>query len=97
MLEAMSAAHWAGKVERGWALTKAASGISAADVYHEFVFRAGARPPARQSGQELDRLALDLAGGVEDRLQLSIDDLFMRAAGMETAAVTPVRMQSARG
>jgi len=39
-LEEMEAAHWVGKVERGWALTKDASEISAADVYHLFVFRA---------------------------------------------------------
>lgn len=97
MLDVMGAARWAGKVERGWALTKAASEISAADVYHEFVFRAGARPPARQSGQELDRLALDLAGGVEERLRLSLEDLFRRAAGAETSAVAPVRIQAARG
>ena len=80
MLDAMSVARWVGKVERGWTLTKDASEISAADVYHQFVFRAGARLPARQSGQELDRLALELAGGIEGSLGLSLDELFRRAA-----------------
>ena len=35
--------------------------ISLADLYHLFVFRADARLPARESGQELDRLVLGLA------------------------------------
>jgi len=62
--------------------------VSVADVYHLFVFRAGARLPARQSGQELDRLALELAGGVEEHLQLSLEDLFRRAAaGGEPSAL----------
>ncbi len=87
-LDAMSAAHWVGKVARGWTLTKDAAGISVADVYHQFVFRAGARLPVRQSGQELDRLALELAGGVENSLRLSLEELFRRAAaGGEPSAV----------
>ncbi len=92
MLDAMSAAHWVGRVERGWALTKDATGISVADVYREFVFRAGVRLPARLSGQELDRIALELAGGIDERLQSSLDDLFRRAASPETAAAAPVPM-----
>ena len=80
-LDAMSAAHWVGKVERGWTLTRDASKISAADVYHLFVFRAGARLPPRQSGQELDRLALDLASSIEGGLRLPLDELFRRVAG----------------
>ena len=80
MLAAMNAAHWVGKLERGWTLTKDASEISAADVYNQFVFRAGVRLPARQSGQELDRLALELAVGIEDGLRLQLDELFRRAA-----------------
>jgi membrane protein len=91
MLDAMSAARWVGKVERGWTLTKDASEISAADVYHQFVFRAGARLPARQSGQELDRLALELAGGIEGSLGLSLDELFRRAAGDATSGSGDVR------
>jgi len=97
MLDAMSAAHWAGRVDRGWALTKDAAEISVADVYREFVFRAGVRLPTRLSGQELDRIALELAGGIDERLQLSLDDLFRRAASPETAAAAPLRIQSARG
>ena len=80
ILDAMSAAHWVGKVERGWALTKDASEISAADVYNQFVFRAGTRLPVRQSGQELDRLALELTVGMEDGLRLPLDELLRRAA-----------------
>ena len=79
MLDSMNAARWTGKVEGGWTLTKDASQISVADVYHQFVFRAGARLPVRQSGQELDLLALELAGGIEDSLKLSLDELFRRA------------------
>jgi membrane protein len=96
MLDAMSAARWAGKVGRGWTLTKDAAEISVADVYHQFVFRAGATLPARQSGKALDRLALELAGGIEEHLQLSIDDLFSRAAGPETVVAAPVRIQAAQ-
>jgi hypothetical protein len=61
-------------------LIRDAAEISVADVYHLFVFRAGARLPARQSGEEVDRLALELEGGVEERLQLSVKELFQRAA-----------------
>jgi len=77
----MSAAHWVGKVRRGWALTKDASELSVADVYRQFVFRAGARLPLRQSGQELDRLALDLVSSIEGGLRLPLDELFRRVAG----------------
>lgn len=96
MLDAMSAARWSGKVGRGWTLTRDATEISVADVYHQFVFRAGVSLPARQSGKALDRLALELAGGIEERLQFSIDDLFSRAAGPETAVAAPVRIQAAQ-
>jgi membrane protein len=86
VLDAMSAAHWVGRVGNGWALIRDAAEVSVADVYHLFVFRAGARLPARQSGQELDQLALELAGGVEAHLQLSLEEMFRRATGSEPAA-----------
>ena len=93
MLDAMSTAHWVGRTGNGWALIRDAAGISVADVYHQFVFRPGARLPERPSGQELDRLALELAGGIDDRLQLSLDDLFRRAAA-EPATTAPLRIQA---
>jgi membrane protein len=96
VLDAMSAAHWVGRVGNGWALTRDAAEVSVADVYHLFVFRAGARLPARQSGQELDRLALELAGGNEAHLQLSLEELFRRAAtGGEPAAAGDQRTTAA--
>lgn len=87
ILDSMSSAHWAGKVGHGWTLTKDAAGIRVADIYHQFVFRAGARLPTRQSGQELDRLALELAGGVEERLQVSLEELFRQAAARGETSV----------
>ena len=93
-LDAMSAAHWTGKVANGWALIKDAAEISMAEVYRLLVFRPGARLPARQSGQELDRLALELAGGVEENLRLSLEELFRQATPPEGAAATPIRMQA---
>lgn len=96
ILDAMSGARWTGKVAHGWALTKDAAEISVADVYHLFVFRAGARLPTRQSGQELDRLALELAGGIEDGLRLSLEDLFHKVAP-ETATAIPKRIQAIQG
>ena len=78
-LDAMGNAHWVGKVARGWALTKDAAEISVADVYRQFVFRAGARLPARLSGRGLDHLALELAAGVENNLMLSLEELCLRA------------------
>lgn len=75
-----------------WALIRDAAEISVADVYHQFVFRPGARLPARQSGQELDHLALELAGGIEGRLQLPLAELFRRAAAEPAAA--PLRIQA---
>jgi len=92
-LDAMDAAHWVGRTGNGWALLRAATEISVADVYHLFVFRPGARLPARQSGQELDLLALELAGGIEDSLKLSLDELFRRAAAPEPAAA-PLRVHA---
>jgi membrane protein len=79
-LHAMSAAHWTGRVANGWALIKDAAEVSVADIYRLLVFRPGARLPARQSGQELDRLALELAVGIETGLGLSLEALFRRAA-----------------
>ena len=98
ILDAMSDAHWAGRVGRGWALIRDAAEISVADVYHLFVFRAGAKLASRQSGQELDRVALELAGGVEERLQTSLEELFRRAAAPEIAPVAaPKRFQALQG
>lgn len=97
VLDAMGAAHWVGRVGNGWALIRDAAEVSVADVYHLFVFRAGARLPARQSGQELDRLALELAGGVEAHLQLSLEELFRRAlSGGEPAAAADQRSANVR-
>jgi membrane protein len=79
-LHAMSAARWTGRVANGWALIMDAAEVRVADVYRLLVFGAGARLPARQSGQELDRLALELTGSVEERLGLSLEELFRRAA-----------------
>lgn len=95
ILDAMGDRHWVGKVAHGWTLTKDASGISVAELYHLFVFRAGAKLPARQSGQGLDQLALELTGGVEEKLQLSLQDLFTRAAAPNAVTATPIRVQAA--
>jgi membrane protein len=90
LLDAMSRARWAGRVGNGWTLTKDAAEITAADLYQLFVFRSGARTAARPSGQELERLALELAGGTEERLRISLDELFTRA-GAEAAQSAPQR------
>jgi len=92
-LDEMSAAHWAARAGRGWALIKDAAEISVADVYQQFVFRAGARSPARSSGQELDRLALELEGSIEEKLEFPLEELFRRAAPPEAPAATPLRIQ----
>lgn len=89
----MGGAHWVGRVAHGWALIKDAAEIRVADVYRLFVFRAATRLPARQSGQELDRLALELAGNVEAGLGLSLEELFERAAS-PGAAIAPLRAQA---
>jgi membrane protein len=93
MLDAMGTAHWVGRTGNGWALIRDTAEISVADVYHQFVFRPSARLPARQSGQELDHLALELAVGIEGRLQLPLAELFRRAAEPESTAV-PLRIQA---
>jgi membrane protein len=87
VLDVMSRAHWVGRVAHGWTLIRDAAEVSVADVYHLLVFRTGTRVPARQSGEEVDRLALELEGGIEERLQLSLEDLFRRAAPGELSAV----------
>jgi len=97
MLDAMSIARWAGRVGRGWALIRDAAEITVADVYHLFVFRAGAKFSSRQSGQELDRLALELAGVVEEHLQLSLEELFHRTSAPEAVAAAPKPVQAVKG
>jgi membrane protein len=98
MLEVMSAARWVGKAGRGWALIRDATEISMADVYHLFVFRADATLSSRQSGHELDQLALKLAGSVNDRLEISLAELFRRATPQEEAATAaPRRIQAVQG
>ncbi len=92
ILDAMDRARWVGRVGRGWALIKDAAEVSVAEIYHLFVFRTGARVATRQSGRELDQLALELAGGIEDGLQLSLEELFLKAARAETT-VSPMRAQ----
>ena len=79
-LDAMSRARWVGRIGRGWVLIRDAGEVSVADIYHQFVFRTGARIAARQSGQELDRLAHELAGGIEESLKLPLEKLFRKAA-----------------
>lgn len=93
VLEAMSAAHWVGRVAHGWTLTKGAAEIRVADAYRLFVFRTDARLPARQSGHELDRAALALAGAVESGMRQSLEDLF-QATAAEPEAATPLRIQA---
>ena len=93
ILDTMSAAHWVGRVAHGWALIKDAAEIGVVEIYHLFVFRSGAKLAARQSGQELDQLALDLAGGIEASLQLSLEELFHQAGPTE-ASVSPMRIQA---
>jgi len=93
LLDAMAGASWTGKVAHGWTLIKDAKEIRMADVYHLFVFQPDARPPVRKSGQDLDRVALDLAGGINASLQLSLEALFERAAGTAPAA-TGARIQA---
>jgi len=87
-LDAMSAARWTGKVANGWAMLKDAAEITVSDVYRLLVFRPGAKLPARQSGQELDRLALEITGGFEANLGLSLEEMFRRAtAGSEPSGI----------
>jgi membrane protein len=93
ILDTMSAAHWVGRVAHGWALIKDAAEIGVVEIYHLFVFRSGAKLAARQSGQELDQLALELASSVEESLRLSLEDLFHQAAPTETSA-SPKRIQA---
>lgn len=80
ILDAMSGARWVGRVNHGWTLTMDAAQISVSDLYRQFVFRAGARSNLRASGQEVDRLALELAGGIEEKLKVSLQDFFARTA-----------------
>lgn len=94
ILDAMSRMRWVGRVARGWVLIRDAAEVSVADIYHLFVFRSGARIAARQSGQDLDQLALELAGGVDDNLQLPLEELFRKAAPAE-ASISPMRAQRA--
>lgn len=87
VLDEMSGARWVGKVAQGWTLTQDAAEIRVADVYRQFVFRAGPRPAARPSVEGLDRLALELAGSVEEKMALSLEQLFSRAADQPSAPV----------
>jgi hypothetical protein len=77
-----------------WALIRGVAELSVADVYHLFVFRAGSKLPARQSGQMLDQFALELAGSIEAGFKRSLEELFQRAAGPDPA-VAPIRIHKA--
>jgi membrane protein len=93
LLDTMSGARWVGRVAHGWTLTQDAAGIRVADLYREFVFRAGARPSARSAGQEIDRLAEELSGVIEDKLALTLEEFYRRAAA-EPAAPGDQRMSA---
>ena len=97
ILDEMSTVHWVGRVAHGWALIRDAAEISVADAYRLFVFRADATLPLRASGQEVDRLALEVASAIEGNLRYSLEDLFRKAAAPETAAAAPIRIQATRG
>jgi membrane protein len=86
VLDAMSGARWVGRVANGWTLTKDASEIMVADLYRQFVFRAGPAPGDRRAPDEVDRLAAGLAGVVEEKLGLTLEELFGRAAAEPPAA-----------
>lgn len=79
VLDVMGVARWIGKVGNGWTLTMDASAITVGDLYRQFVFRAGSRPAARASAPEIERLALELTGGIDEKLRMSLEDLFGRA------------------
>jgi membrane protein len=80
VLDAMSGARWVGRIGHGWTLTRDAQEIKLSDLYRQFVFRAGPGAGERRPADEVDRLALELAGAVDDRLGLSLEELFGRAA-----------------
>ncbi|HZM43344.1 MAG TPA: YihY family inner membrane protein [Burkholderiales bacterium] len=83
ILDAMNASGWIGRGRGGWILARNLSGVRVADVYELFVFRGDPRLPVRQSGEELDRHALELAGGVRENLALSVEALFAQTAPKE--------------
>jgi len=76
MLDEMKAAGWIERGRRGWQLARDLSGITVADIYHRFVFRGDIRLPARESGEALDRSALELAERLHEKLALPVEALF---------------------
>ena len=80
ILDAMRNAGWIGRGRGGWILAQDLSGLSVAEVYRLFVFRADAGLPPRESGHELDRHALRLAVGSRENLGLSLQSLFEQTA-----------------
>ena len=85
VLDTMSSAHWVGKVAHGWTLIQDATEIRVADLYQAFVFRVGTRPPARGAGAEIDRIAQELNGVIEEKLGLTLEEFFRRAAAEPAA------------
>ena len=92
ILDTMEKAQWAGRVAHGWTLLRDAAEINVADVYHRFVFEAGAKLPVRQSARELDQVALALEGRIEETLHMSLDELFRNAA--PGGSFAPLRVQA---
>jgi membrane protein len=80
ILDTMREAGWVKRVSGGWALARGAPAISVAEVYRQFVFRGGDEPRLRQSGHGLDQLASSLAGDLPENFQVSLAELFARAA-----------------
>ena len=92
VLDAMSGVHCAGRVANGWTLTKDAAEISVADIYRQFVFRAAPRAVGRRASDEVDRLALELAGGIEEKLSLTLEELYSRAAAAPSDQRVPANV-----
>ena len=80
ILDAMRNAGWVGRGRGGWILAQDLSGLSVAEVYRLFVFRADAGLPPRESGHGLDHHALRLAAGMRENLGLSLQSLFEQTA-----------------
>lgn len=93
VLDAMSAAHWVGKIGAGWALIKDAAEIRVADVYRLFVFRAGTQLPVCEADPDLDKLAREISGRIGEDMQMPIEQFF-KSAAQPDAPPAPARIQA---
>jgi membrane protein len=91
LMESLADAGWtAPSGGDTWVLARGAGLISVDDVYRLLVFRGGVRVPTRGADAVLERIAREIADSCRAQLQMTLEQLFERAARQAVIA-PPIR------